>query len=283
MIIQDQRNSPSFIYHYCSMESFSKIIENREIWVTPAVKMNDITEGSWITALLRRYAQENLSSTQKDLDFANAILEFIAINSYPLYMTCFSQNKDLLSQWRGYADAGKGISIGFKLNSFSIPIMDTNWISKFRHGKYYLCKVQYVDYNYIYPSIDDIFKRYKHTIDNLHNIAIQFINMRSILKNDSFSEEQEWRLAIEPQFFRKNDAHVWVSQIIPLENIKTRVTTKGLSKYLSYPILGENQPQIEEVVLGPLNQTTDEDLSFFLYKNKLPFVKIKRSRSTFCG
>ncbi|WP_300921919.1 DUF2971 domain-containing protein, partial [uncultured Desulfovibrio sp.] len=147
MIIQDQRNSPSFIYHYCSMESFSKIIENREIWVTPAVKMNDITEGSWITALLRRYAQENLSSTQKDLDFANAILEFIAINSYPLYMTCFSQNKDLLSQWRGYADAGKGISIGFKLNSFSIPIIDNNWISKFRHGKYYLCKVQYVDYN----------------------------------------------------------------------------------------------------------------------------------------
>lgn len=91
MIIQDQRTRPSLIYHYCSMESFSKIIENREIWVTPSVKINDITEGNWITALLKRYEQENLSSTQEDLDFANAILESIEINSYPIYGVLFSK------------------------------------------------------------------------------------------------------------------------------------------------------------------------------------------------
>ena len=29
------------------------------------------------------------------------------------YITCFSRNGDLLSQWRAYGDDGRGVSIGF--------------------------------------------------------------------------------------------------------------------------------------------------------------------------
>lgn len=30
-----------------------------------------------------------------------------------LYAACFSEEKDLLSQWRGYANNGAGVAIGF--------------------------------------------------------------------------------------------------------------------------------------------------------------------------
>lgn len=274
---------PDLIYHYCSMDSFSKIIENKELWLTSSVKMNDITEGNWIIAVLRKYVEENLVSSKADIKFANSMLDFISLNSSYIYMTCFSQTGDLLSQWRAYADDCKGISIGFRLNSFSIPIIDNSLYSSYRNDRYYICKVQYLDYNNVYKLLDNIFKNYELTKIDYAEIAINFIRMRAILKNDSFSQEMEWRLALEPTFFRRLDANIWGSQEISLENLKTRITSKGLSTYLTYPILGENQPQIEEVILGPLNQTTDSDLSFFLYKNRLPLVKIRRSRSTFCG
>lgn len=32
------------------------------------------------------------------------------------YVTCFSYQNDLLSQWRGYADDGRGAAIGFDLD-----------------------------------------------------------------------------------------------------------------------------------------------------------------------
>lgn len=36
-------------------------------------------------------------------------------NTLPL-ISCFSKNGDLLSQWRAYAEDGKGFSIGFDSN-----------------------------------------------------------------------------------------------------------------------------------------------------------------------
>lgn len=32
-----------------------------------------------------------------------------------VYISCFSKESDILSQWRAYADNGKGVSIGFDL------------------------------------------------------------------------------------------------------------------------------------------------------------------------
>jgi hypothetical protein len=68
-----------------------------------------------------------------------------------------------------------------------------------------------------------------------------------------------------------------------MEIFKTRLTVKGLSMYIAYPITGAGQPQITEVILGPQNPTSEWDLSFFLFKNGLPLVEIRRSSSTFRG
>ena len=39
------------IYHYCSMETFLKIIHSKTLWLTSVEKMNDFAEASWFTHL----------------------------------------------------------------------------------------------------------------------------------------------------------------------------------------------------------------------------------------
>ena len=46
------------------------------------------------------------------------------------YVTCFSYQNDLLSQWRGYADDGRGAAIGFDLDVLKEVVTVSPEISK---------------------------------------------------------------------------------------------------------------------------------------------------------
>ena len=280
---QQQGPRPDVIYHYCSMESFIKIIENKELWLSSSTQTNDIAECRWLFSLVVRYVQENFSNSPEDIQFANSMLDMIALNSSPSYIACFSQDMDRLSQWRCYADEGKGVAIGFKLSSFENTLIGSVDFKKFpRQDKYYLCKVIYANYGTVSPMIQLLIDQAKNCSDPHYDIGIIFSKLRTLFKNDSFSEENEWRFAVDPYLSRKSDANIWLSTL-PMEIFRTRLTAKGLSRYIAYPILGAGQPQIAEIVLGPQNPTSELDLSFFLFKNGLPLVEIGRSSSTFRG
>ena len=67
------------------------------------------------------------------------------------YVTCFSYQNDLLSQWRGYADDGRGAAIGFDLDVLKEVVTVSPEISK--------------------PSIVSLHKiSYSDTKNRLHNI-----------------------------------------------------------------------------------------------------------------
>lgn len=272
---------PEVIYHYCSMESFVKIIESKEIWLTPSTHMNDATECRWLFSLAQRYAQENFVGSPEDISLANSFLDTAALNSRRNYMACFSQSRDLLSQWRGYADGGKGVAIGFKVASFATPIVtQPDWRTP-KQEQFYLYKMHYPDYAEVLPLLEGIFGQIKSNDPELYGIVLS--QLGPMFKNKSFVEENEWRFVVVPFLMGAQHANHWISRIIPIDHFKTRLTARGLSKYITYPILGEDQPEIFEVILGPQNPTWEDDLSFFLFKNSLPRVKIQRSESTFRG
>lgn len=115
-----------YVYHYCSVETFLSIIQNSCLWMGNIRHSNDLTErASLINALCMELSQTlspNLSPPPEAIRLNNFITLFqnTAQGMYnPCYATCFSFQPDLLSQWRGYADNGAGVAIGFHKDYFT--------------------------------------------------------------------------------------------------------------------------------------------------------------------
>src|ERR1019366_2322110 len=90
------------VYHYTSADGISGIIGNHEIWMSNTAFMNDTTE---------------LKSLENDTgiegkDFANDAIKKAwhrmkdrrGINKPDYYMASFSEEPDLLEQWRAYGN-----------------------------------------------------------------------------------------------------------------------------------------------------------------------------------
>lgn len=108
------------------------------------------------------------------------------------FCVCFSESKDKLSQWRGYAQDGKGIAIGFDRGILE----ELNQISEFHiaFGKVIYDNPQ----EYVLGIIADNIKKLKHkgvghvALELNENYRMQF----PFVKNPDFKEEKEWRAVV---------------------------------------------------------------------------------------
>jgi hypothetical protein len=115
------------LYHYCSVNNFENILNSKKLWLTPIKSMNDRTEidhlynNVWpcVKEILLRNINPNY------IKFLKEIIEIVDresklhVASFP-YCACFSDDGDLLSQWRSYSQDATGISIGFNSEYFKI-------------------------------------------------------------------------------------------------------------------------------------------------------------------
>lgn len=111
------------LYHYCSAQTLLSILKNRTIRFSDVTLLNDREEAAWGYAVFEHAAErlgkpENIPKgmpnippefleviRQRWLSFSMATRHFVA---------CFSADGDSLSQWRAYAEDGRGFCIGFK-------------------------------------------------------------------------------------------------------------------------------------------------------------------------
>lgn len=100
------------LYHYTDSAVFTSIVEKRAIRLSARWYLNDPREGIDFLDLIRRHAELH-DIAQDRVDTVLAILK-----SAHAYVSCFSSEGDLLSQWRGYASDGMGVSIGFDHDLF---------------------------------------------------------------------------------------------------------------------------------------------------------------------
>lgn len=104
------------IYHYCLLDTFIQIIKNKTLRLSDLNKTNDYMEKKWgidflyyvlCEELQNKGIQMNLRETYWYNGNAHTHLEQLE-NDIKLYLnhqtliTCFSKEKDMLSQWRAY-------------------------------------------------------------------------------------------------------------------------------------------------------------------------------------
>lgn len=195
------------IYHYCSVEAFVNILKTNSIWLTHAREMNDTLEDEYFSAPLKKALQSfnDISESEQDLlqQIISAYLERV---TFP-YVACFSREDDVLSQWRAYADDGRGIAIGFKVGA--IPHVDL-FRRQYGEDSDSLIIIDEVSYKHADDEVQFMQKvlsacliNYRKTNDKATVIkqGICALSMLSIYsKGKGFEEEQEIRLVFYPSY-----------------------------------------------------------------------------------
>jgi len=199
---------PDCLYHYTSIENFKSIIDMEEIWATAAnCFISDPTEITIAKSIALDVLQKRkIDFSGKDKLYDNCKKDIEGSDSFKEYqfICSFTEEGDLLSQWRGYCPKG-GVSIGF-----SVPKISENDQYLYNkngcpHDNYY------VHENYLYKCIYEIQEK-KQKINALisfllekTDINIPMVQLETFFKNmirtfsysfkhESFKEEKEWRL-----------------------------------------------------------------------------------------
>lgn len=257
------------IYHYCRMESFFNIIKGKSIWLSDALKTNDFLELKWILEVL------NFPNISTDLESFKLEYEYWVRTFYRPHIACFSTEGDVLSQWRGYANDGKGVAIGFNRNYFESISNPENKETKLIDVVYDEVE-QRQKLGKLMKSIDiEQFHKINSNLEGLSSIVLiqQIIEYGLFFKHYSFREEKEIRLI-----------HGFGEVSAESESIKYRSTEDNLISYMEIPLNIENEfPPIREIVLGPKNKADERDVKNF-YQRIFGIqreIKITRSMSSY--
>ena len=106
------------LYHYCSNTNLISILSSKEILASEFSLSNDRMEGRWIREVFTQYCDEKNVSASDQNELLKHLDVVIAAAGGAGF--CMSEEGDLLSQWRAYADGGAGVSIGFAKEYFDL-------------------------------------------------------------------------------------------------------------------------------------------------------------------
>lgn len=286
---------PSILYHYCSSETFVSLAQNKSIWLSSLTLSNDSLEGRLVNETVMRLAARDkldLRSQEKlreSLEFIERFFDGLGF--------CLSEDGDLLSQWRGYADDAKGVALGF--NRAYLETLSNSSLGQSSAG-FALHKVEYeqvaqealVEPTYrelrqliaagafrprgTFSLLDTRTPDEKETDDKRIGAAhrdlilrlLDFLPMLFRLKFDAFKEEKEWRL---------------VSMLVGkrFEDCQFRALPGKVIPYRWFALQPLDVPILTEVVLGPRHQTPIEVIESLLVQAGLSGTAVRRSRASY--
>ena len=261
------------LYHYCSASSFLKIISSKTLWLCDIRHMNDCEEIQYGEKLFIKVLKEcNIQEEIKKsiFDIYNEIYKRLILLS-----TSFSESKEILSQWRGYADDARGFCIGFDANSLT--------------SKTPFCplKIEY-ERNEQEEIMNKIIKKIQAYLefDNMTNLTIislisELIEVFAKVKHPAFSEEKEVRLTHtlllnEDKTLTDEVKEKWPSRNYGLHDVEFRLVGGIPTPYVSIDF-PDTDNFIKEVIIGPKNISKISDIELFLANNNIKKVEIKKN------
>lgn len=110
------------IHHYTDLGGLAGIVGSQDLWLTNARFSNDDEEMTHGYGVVRAVIEQRLAAAPVPAE--KACLEqlqqrFADSEAESVYICCFCQDGDLLSQWRGYGANGSGVSLAFDPAGFS--------------------------------------------------------------------------------------------------------------------------------------------------------------------
>lgn len=272
------------LYHYCDAEAFMAICNYKTLRFSDLFGMNDSLEIHWGYDVWRTVATKLINSGKITHDFADKVDEaFHYSGGYGiLTATCFSLEGDVLSQWRAYADDGKGFVIGFSAKE----------LKKMKIARPLV--IQYDEQAQINELEDAVYKLYQTEVTNkfTYDENFRWYCWRlyfdfAAFKNPAFQEEKEVRLLHLLKFTESNNFIKLIDEDVPDKSytgkeIKFRMKNSTPIAFLDIEF-SDNETifPIKEVILGPKNDSLVTSISVFLETIGIPNVNVKKSLASY--
>lgn len=274
------------LYHYCGGEAFFNIIANSTLWLSDVLKSNDSQECIWIRDLVKArietYLAETGSNEIKAWKTGYRLNDNIE-DGGTAYAACFSESADSLSQWRGYAEDGSGIAIGFSKEKLNL--LNDKFLYNLKLGKI------------MYQNQERFINRIvKENIGKMHNKGIGHVALElnqnyrlefSLYKNPNFKEEREWRIVLLSTPTHKMNLEI---EGIKFLEAKYRYSYGKIISYLEMNFSEVKREIIKEIWIGPKSKISPIDirsmLSVYGYYGNMPYsidepIPIIRSASSY--
>jgi hypothetical protein len=195
---------PDFLYHYTSGQGLLGILQSDSVWASQIRYMNDSKEFTHAveqaTGALNMLGMASPNKTGTRPELCRAVIRYLEeLDHLAIYVACFSEISDSLSQWRGYCPPSFGYRIGFdrvKLDTvaeeqgFELKkcVYDrdeqtqtvSKWASKTIEALETGC-----------PTNED---PDEYTYANSGMFLPNFVAFAPYMKDPSFIDEREWRL-----------------------------------------------------------------------------------------
>lgn len=251
---------PALIYHYTSHDGLLGVLRNKQVWATNTRFLNDASEGLHAVdyarnAIENRMRRGNLTADQ--IAALEAMQSAAGTAAARHYTASFSEEGNLLSQWRAYCPPHGGYALGIPAGQL---------VAMAREQNFWLVRCIY-DHQSKYRLISELIERHlayftsgQTSLNSLANwwkdvgwqFAQDLAQTGCVFKHSSFSEEKEWRL---------------VSGVIDetRTQIDFRTSSSRLVPYLKFNLVSEDNPFLAEhdgvkfqIMAGP---TSDRDLA----------------------
>jgi hypothetical protein len=277
------------VYHYTDLNTLINIIEKQTLWATSTKFLNDTNELKHGIKLIDEVSTQLISD--KNLKIIRQLSnELEQLNAEDKFVVCFSQNGDLLSQWRAYAKDGQGISIGFHrtwLNSTFIQKVQGKYII-YNEDKQRTIIRRILEISLkFFLDRKDIFDWRPYPIENIiaKSILELLAGVITDYKDSSFSEELEYRIQlslsgkIKQEKLEKIKYRSNGKLIIPYIELETKFNFYDKLNSPGAPTIIIDKLEIEEIIIGPSLDfdSVKSGLSQLLKTNKYENVEIKPS------
>lgn len=255
------------IYHYTTFSGLMGIVESGSLWASDIRYMNDSAELNHMVHLINEEVDERISLGHQNPRLLNQFKDWIAhrvTNGHMLFAGSFRANGNLLSQWRGYSELGKGVSIGFdprdvtrcaRKQSFMVGkcIYDRQRQRQLIHQIVDLVEDLALKSCGIHGCRDD-----RVFAEVFEEVESDLLRIAAIMKHPSFQEEEEWRI-VSPIVSDFKDP-----------SVHYREGTSMLVPYFEFSLIppGSPKPQIQHIYLGPTPNKTLSMNSLSMYMAK---------------
>jgi hypothetical protein len=220
------------LHHYTTADGLKGIIENNELWASSAYFLNDSAEIVYGCGILKEALDEWIAANPRPDDslslgtakqlrttFGEHLLNMHIVQ--PIYLSCFCEDDNLLSQWRAYGQAG-GYSLGFQVPAADFltgqgfrpePCTYTSRWVKVEYGKKQQIRRCKEILDAILPAFDDKTTAQAfatigdHPLSGYSKVLRTMVDilMEEIVgfKSEAFAVEKEWRVVVRQRDLTK--------------------------------------------------------------------------------